>query len=98
MKPPTTRSTRGSHQTSSETERSVRSIHSIHGAMGGRPRKPVDMVKARVLLDNGCSIKATAMELGVGEGTLRRALGLVDVQRQGELPAAPRQKPSGGVL
>ena len=95
MKPPTTPSTGGSRKNGSETERS---IHSIHGAMGGRPRKPVDMVKVQELLDDGWSIRATAFELGVGDGTLRRALRVVQVQRQGEVPATPRQKPSGGTL
>ena len=95
MKPPTTPSTGGSLKHGSETERS---IHSIHGAMGGRPRKPVDVVKAQELLDSGCSIKATATKLEMGEGTLRRALGLGDVQRQGEVSPTPRQKPSGGTL
>ncbi len=75
-----------------------RSIHSIHGAMGGRPRIPVDLAKARQFLDQGESIKATARTLGVGEGTLRRALGLARVgERCSDAPTA-LQEPKGGAL
>jgi DNA-binding NarL/FixJ family response regulator len=79
-----------SNQNGSESERS---IHSIHGAKGGRPRLPVDIAKAQEFLAHGYSVKSIARQMNVGEGTLRRALGLVDVQRQGELSPEPRQKP-----
>jgi len=74
MKTQATPSILSSHQDGSETERS---IHSIHGAMGGRPRLPVDVAKAQEFLARGYSVKSTARQMNVGEGTLRRALGLV---------------------
>lgn len=77
MKTQATPSILSSHQDGSETERSIRSIHSIHGAMGGRPRLPVDVAKAQEFLARGYSVKSTARQMNVGEGTLRRALGLV---------------------
>jgi hypothetical protein len=76
----------------------VRSIHSIHGALGGRPRVKVDVDLACDLFDQGKSIKAIARELGVGEGTLRRALGLVSVGGRSPGSSVQRLKPRGGAL
>lgn len=44
------------------------------GARVGRPRVRVDLTKARLLRAQGASYRAIAAELGVGEGTVRRAL------------------------
>jgi hypothetical protein len=101
MKTSSTPSTLNTNQNCSESERSthstrsIHSIHSLYGAMGGRPRLPVDMAKAKEFLAHGYSIKSTARQMNVGEGTLRRALGLVNVQRRGEVSPTPRQKPLG---
>lgn len=85
-------------QTTQCRSESERSIQSIHGEMGGRPTLHVDLDEASRLMGTGMSIKATARKLGMGEGTLRRALGLVNVRRQTELAATPRQNPSGGAM
>jgi len=41
---------------------------------GGRPRKPVNVNQARSLLAQGWSVREAARRMGVGDGTLRRAL------------------------
>jgi Helix-turn-helix domain of resolvase len=43
----------------------------------GRPRAlaPVDVERARKLIDDGKSLRAAARELGIGAATLHRALG-----------------------
>ena len=76
----------------------VKSIHSIHGAMGGRPPVEIDLDAVRQLIADGHSIKAAARQLCVGEGTLRRALGLVDLHRGLSGPPTPRQKPKAVAL
>jgi DNA invertase Pin-like site-specific DNA recombinase len=45
------------------------------GKRAGRPRRHVDVERARALLAEGCVERDVARELGVGYGTLRRALG-----------------------
>lgn len=75
-----------------------RSQHSQYGAMGGRPRVAVDLVRVRHLLAGGLSIKAAAKAVGLGEGTVRRALGLVQVGKCRTDAPAPRQNPGKGVL
>ena len=77
---------------------SDRSIYSIYGAMGGRPRVQVDLDRANQLIAEGTSIRATARRLGVGEGTLRQRLGLVNVRGQGEISPTPRGKPLGRTI
>ena len=71
----------------------VKSIHAIHGAMGGRPPVALDLDAVRQLIADGYSIKAAARQLCIGEGTLRRALGLVDLRRGLSGPPTSRQKP-----
>jgi DNA invertase Pin-like site-specific DNA recombinase len=75
-----------------------RSLHSIHGARGGRPRREVDLDRVRELLRAGLSIREAARQLGLGQGTVRRALGLVQVRQGAAGASAPRQKPTGGAL
>lgn len=79
----------------SHSERPERSVHSINGAKGGRPRREVDLDEVRRLLAEGKSVKSTARLLFVGEGTLRRRLGLM-YGRRAEDASTPRQKPLGG--
>lgn len=74
------------------------SRHSLYGTMGGRPRVEVDLARARDLLSQLKSIKAIARELGVGEGTLRRALGPARVGGGPSDAPTPRQKPGRGAL
>jgi hypothetical protein len=74
------------------------SDHSIHRNRGGRPRVVVDLAHARLLLDQGVSIRSAALALDVGEGTLRRALGLVRLGTGGSDALQPRQNPQGGTL
>ncbi len=85
----------GSGQGRAETGRS---IHSLHGALGGRPRVHVDVDHACDLLDQRKSIEAIARELGVGEGTLRRALGLVGVGGRSPGSSPPRQNGKDAAL
>ena len=75
-----------------------KSIHAINGAMGGRPPVALDLDAVRQLLADGHSIKAAARQLCIGEGTLRRALGLVDVHQGLSGPPTPRQKPKAVAL
>lgn len=75
-----------------------RSLHSILGAMGGRPRAEVDLDRVRQLLRQGLSIRETAQQLGLGQGTVRRALGLVQVRQGAAGASTPRQKLTGGAL
>lgn len=75
-----------------------RSRYAAYGAMGGRPRREVDLDRVRELLRAGLSIRETARQLGLGQGTVRRALGLVQVRQGAAGASALRQKPKEGSL
>lgn len=46
----------------------------LRGKHLGRPRRPVDVAKAKKLMGRGLGLRATARELGLSHRTLRRAL------------------------